>query len=111
MNEITKLPIGQQLDAEICRRAFGICEWRIRVLRLLHLLPRYSTSWAAATHVTSHFSGLPPDSVNLKRDNEWLSRLGTMNSRSGIVGAVVIGSCPSNACDVALFAVLDQAAD
>lgn len=111
MDTFANRPIGSLLDGEVCRRVFGLPEWKICFLRLFGLLPRYPTSWSAATRITPHFYGLPPESVLVLRYNEWLCRLGAMNSKRGAIGAVVIGSCPSNVCDAALFAVLNEEAN
>lgn len=54
--------------------------------------------------ITWRFYGMHQDSARLALYNEWMSSLGALNSRKGVVGAMVIGGCPSNVCDAALFA-------
>ena len=103
------IPVGRALDTEICRRVFGVPEWKIRLLGLLRMLPRYSTNWSRSLDIVGYFYGLPADSPVLLRYNSWFQRLGA--SPKGLAGTVVTCACPCNVCDAALFAVSGVVAD
>ena len=110
-----ELPIGAELDAEVCRHVFRMPESEIEWLRSGGRLPPYSTSPAAALEVVQHFFRLSaeerqrPDVVRFGR---FLARAAErpLDDRDPI-HVVVACTCPSIVCDAALFAIGGAEAD
>lgn len=83
-------------------------ERRIAKLKREGNLPQFSTSHEAARAITNKLYELAAhnaDAVVVRRYNEFFERFGPSNK--GFVGLVIIGCCPSNVCDAALFAFGD----
>ncbi|SQI42745.1 Uncharacterised protein [Leminorella richardii] len=103
MYKLTLPRIGPELDAAICRKVFGMPEWKKAVLRKIRLLPRYSMKWDKALQVTNFFYEMDASDPRLKRYNQYMAGFGP--TRKGIAGNVIVWSCPSNVCQAAIYAL------
>jgi len=111
--ESRKLPVGPELDAAICREVFGLSQERVDRLTARGRLPRYSQDYGQAAKVHEHFWRLACSGQRREAVARYATVLGEMTSHPvhGILSVILIGSCPSNICDAALFAVRDRTAN